>query len=559
MTKTGGPDAERQDDHDHDSPARRLLRMLLDAKSQPENFDATCSAWVEMSEAAQQDPGFNELAEKVFSGVSAEGGDVPIDAPRRACVREIASFTVDRRGVIVTIDERARELLGAGAGELLSDLLNEAPPILGEDLVTSPSPLVELVGSDGIRRLGRLAFDPSIGRTRVSILGADISPVVEGYLRWTIGLTSSEVEIVRLILQRASTTEIAERRYTTVNTARTHINSIIRKLKCRSITEVVAAVYELSLLPEDNSWGVNGDSFGGKPMRGALVSLPGGRAQIEYVRYGDPAQHPLVLLHSIEYGAHPPPDFVSWAVELGYCIYVPYRPGYARSTPAATSADAADMIIAFFERLNLQDITLVMVSSGAPVGLHMMRKTPRIARAVCVNFLLTNESKIEFAKPQWIRGLLQLAARSGSSFSYVLKMTTKMMRLAGAQRFYEAVYAGHPADLAFVGAHPKEVGADAELLMSVDPASVQCDLIDSFVAIPDIEAALSFGPAIKVVFGENSHGVRKEQLDRSEREVGIEHHILKGTGRNSIFQKPQEFFEIVRTIPSREDEIRRSA
>jgi hypothetical protein len=135
-----------------------------------------------------------------------------------------------------------------------------------------------------------------------------------------------------------------------------------------------------------------------------------------------------------------------------------------------------------------------------------------------------------------------------------------MIQLAGAQRFYEAVYAGHDADLAYVGAHSCEVSADADLLMSVDVTSLRRDMIESFFAIPDLEAALSFGPAIKVVFGENSHGVRKEQLDRSEREVGVEHVILKGTGRNCIFQKPEAFFAMLAGLPTRGSaDVRQSA
>lgn len=528
-----------------ESSARRLLRALIDAKKRPERFDETCSAWDEMSAEALLDAGFTHLAEGVFAHVGASVSEAPGDAAPLARVREVAAFSVDRRGVIVSIDERARALLAVGTGDLLADLMEDVAPALDELADGGSSSLIELFGVAGERRLGRISVDPSNGRFRISIVAADISPLVEGYLRWVIGLTASEVEIIRLLLQRASTTEIAEERRTTLNTTRTHINSIIRKMKCRSVTEVVASVYELSLMPLDNSPALVAAGHGGAPARGVLVSLPGGRAQIEYSRHGDPGARPLVILHSIEYGAHPSPAFLAAAAAHGYCVYVPYRPGYARSTPARSTDEAADMLTAFLERLQLEDVTLVMISAGTPVGLKMTRTAGRISRAVCVNFLLSAENKIEFARPKWIRGLLQLAARSGSSFAYAHALTRRMLRFAGPTRFYEAVYAGSNEDLAFVRANKGDVAADADLMASVSSATLREDMIETFVKIADIEAARAFGPAFKVVFGENSHGVSQEQLERSARDSGVEHFIFAGTGRNCAFQQPEIFFRLL--------------
>ena len=193
-------------------------------------------------------------------------------------------------------------------------------------------------------------------------------------------------------------------------------------------------------------------------------------------------------------------------------------------------------------------MTLVALSSAAPIALQMMRDGRRLGCVVVVNFLMADKDKIKFAKPAWVRGLLDLGTRSIGSFKYAARMTRGMLRLAGAARFFRSLYANQPYDLDYVETHPKQMENAAALLLGVSDENLRLDLVTSFVDAPDIEAATSFGKRFAIIFGEDAHSVPKELSAEAAAKHGLSHFVLPQSGRNCAYQKPKEFFAILESI-----------
>jgi len=65
----------------------------------------------------------------------------------------------------------------------------------------------------------------------------------------TAALTGRELAVLRLLPTRLSQPEIAQELYVSVNTVRTHIQGIYRKLSVSSREEAITHARELGLLP----------------------------------------------------------------------------------------------------------------------------------------------------------------------------------------------------------------------------------------------------------------------------------------------------------------------
>jgi DNA-binding CsgD family transcriptional regulator/pimeloyl-ACP methyl ester carboxylesterase len=441
--------------------------------------------------------------------------------------------------------------LGATRGENIREYLRKQAQntdLGGSAMVENaafPACLCELVSRSGRRRLGHCS-PPSehSGERVISIYQPDFSVLVESYMRWTLGLTATEVDIARLTLQRASPREIAELRRIRLNTVRTHINSVIRKFGCNSITEVIAAIYELNAIPESHLCDETGVTAA-TPRHGSILRLHGSGMQVEYYRYGPEGGRPLVLLHSIDYGVAPPKEFLNAAAERKYTTYLLIRPGFGRSTPAHSLRSAAETLNLAISSLGLRDAVVISMSSAGPVALELSRICRRIDLLVCVNFLTSKKDKLRLAKPDWVRGILDLANWSPESFRYALKMTRGVIRIAGSQAIFRSIYAGQPWDLAYAEDHATEIDEVCKLILGAADESLRLDLTTSFHNPADIEAANRLGARFYTVFGENAHGVTEGDLYDTFNPIGFQSEVMKGAGRNCAFQKPHEFLSIV--------------
>jgi DNA-binding NarL/FixJ family response regulator len=109
--------------------------------------------------------------------------------------------------------------------------------------VTKDEAVVNLVDAIYAVRDGAAA----IGADRVARLAM---PPNRGEQRGPTALTAREREVLRLLSDGASTRRIAERLFISVNTARNHVQRVIRKLDAHSRLEAVANARRAGLLDD---------------------------------------------------------------------------------------------------------------------------------------------------------------------------------------------------------------------------------------------------------------------------------------------------------------------
>ncbi|TCC07799.1 helix-turn-helix transcriptional regulator [Kribbella soli] len=184
----------------------------------------------------------------VLQRAAAEAGErQPAQSPRitdRAAALEtqVDSWLIQADVSIRTGDtgrsglclERALRL---AAPEHLRRPFAEAPPSLGR--------LLESTG-DLVRRHPWLRAESVLRRDRTA---AGRRPAPRPEVIVTMSLTSKEHEVLEYLAELLTTEEIAATMYVSVNTVRSHVRSILRKLSASRRNEAVRRAWELGLLP----------------------------------------------------------------------------------------------------------------------------------------------------------------------------------------------------------------------------------------------------------------------------------------------------------------------
>ena len=357
------------------------------------------------------------------------------------------------------------------------------------------------------------------------------------------------MEILNLVLQRLSIPKIAETRQSTPNTVRTHISRIKRKFQSRSLTDVILSVQEIiAFHDEEVGSGHEGiKKFIPIHRNTTLAKIPATPYQVEYSRYGSPHGAPLVILHSIEYGVSPSKSFVSQMIDAGYCLYIPMRPGFGRSSVSNSIEQSAEILEGFIRTLKLTNITLMAFSTAAPTAIKLLEGTARIARTIFVNYGFHTENKVKHIKPVWLKGLLEFGLGSADSFQFSWRMTKGMLRLLGYKNFYRKLYSGCEEDLDFLNQNTERFKESSNLLQSASPAACRNDLVSAFLPNDSVLNLAGRSQTIIAIFGSHTHGISLEPMRESSEALGIPFHVIENSGRNCIYQRPNEFLKIVKT------------
>jgi DNA-binding NarL/FixJ family response regulator len=120
-------------------------------------------------------------------------------------------------------DENIRRAISFGASGFLSK-----DSMRPEDLVGA----VQDVSNNG------MSFDSGVARRVIQISGLNAESSQIGYL-----LTEREAEIIALLRGRSGIEQIADQLHVTVNTVRTHLENIYRKLGVHSRTDLLLKVF----------------------------------------------------------------------------------------------------------------------------------------------------------------------------------------------------------------------------------------------------------------------------------------------------------------------------
>ena len=338
-----------------------VLDVIYDVALDPARYDELARTWDAKLWPRIAAGDAVELENRVFSHFQrAEeildrlGGD-----PQRAGIPEIArfvedvsssaAFVFDRNLQIAATNAIGARLLCAEVGASIADL-----PILKADLDAFLTHSRILLKSDSAahalvrvrrqtgKRLIVFQLRPLRARSGEAFVAAISSEIhwPERY-RETLGhafdLSAAESEIVRLIVDCKSVSEIAEMRGRSVGTVRNQIKSILAKTGSRSQIELVRLIMPVMVVSASTA-GAVGPAGKLPPADQRFVTGADGR-RLEYLILGDPVGAPVFYLQT-ELGLSRLPKFVEDAArERGIRVISPIRAGFGQSDPAPTGGD----------------------------------------------------------------------------------------------------------------------------------------------------------------------------------------------------------------------------
>jgi DNA-binding CsgD family transcriptional regulator/pimeloyl-ACP methyl ester carboxylesterase len=534
-----------------------LLQSIVDVGLHPENFSNVCKAWAEQGDNKETLNNFESLLNTVYLQNSKyfesrlksnpETLALPIDEV------EEGAFLLNDKLEIIAIGSKAQEAIKLSVGETAESLFEVDPAKILESANAQDQSISfgDIIGTDGTRHLAsvfRLDRPNNSNQLfKFTLWKIDLPPEAEAYIRDNLHLTDTELSILKLCLYRHSVNEIAELRGSSVNTVRTHIKNLKHKFRSKSLIDVISSTHEIIAIHHTQFSGSTDfkNDYVPHQRNVTLAKLPASPYQVEYSRYGRPEDKPLVILHSIEYGILPPKQFLESALHKGFCVYIPVRPGFGRTTSSDSITQSAVILNQFLETLGLNNITLVALSTSAPTALKLITLNKNIHRKVFVNYAFNVGEKLQNITPVWLRGLLEFGLGTPESFKFAFRMSKGMLKVIGYKRFYKKLYQSCEEDLLYLAQNEGTLKASANLILSAEPESCRNDFVASFLDNPDSDKVAAAAENIYSIFGEHTHGIALDPIEKKAHELGLSFHVIKAGGRNCIYQKPDIFFDIL--------------
>ncbi|PHR92687.1 MAG: hypothetical protein COA69_07610 [Robiginitomaculum sp.] len=234
-------------------------------------------------------------------------------------------------------------------------------------------------------------------------LGFDQSKT--GLFKETYELTQAEVDVAVHLASGLQVSEIAAARKAKIDTVRFQIKAIKRKTNSRDIPSIVRLVcgFSAGILTSSQLSPLEG-IHGNQPTPLKIqkqITLRDGR-NMSYLEQGDPDGAPVLLLHTIPYGAELIKGAAEAAKRMNLRIISPYRPGYGRSeTQKNVKGDAyinlvcADMY-ELLGRLNITRVAIAGIAIGSVYGMRFAHLYPdRVSHLFAI-------SRTPMWKDEWI-------------------------------------------------------------------------------------------------------------------------------------------------------------
>lgn len=216
-------------------------------------------------------------------------------------------------------------------------------------------------------------------------------------LKKAFGLTTSEIEIFRLIAEGVSVTETATQRKTSVATVRTQIREIYSKTGTKNQLQFIRLAVSLAALtldkdvktipaPEENTVDIIDKSFP-KQEHWNLLKLVDGRF-LDYAVFGDPKGTPCLFFHNEIMGDVWPEELTQYATKKGLKIILPARPYYRRSSAYPKNVNhleqTAQDIVYLLDYLNISKVYILAHTLGGMFALHFSHSFHKRVKSLCV-------------------------------------------------------------------------------------------------------------------------------------------------------------------------------
>ncbi|MDJ0921738.1 MAG: alpha/beta hydrolase [Henriciella sp.] len=365
-----------------------LVDETYAATVDPIHYDAFMESWERYIEACISARGVEKLSELQHSPVHAHfaRGLQILDRLGRLRKREATAQTLAERafgigivinthGRILAANQDAIQIAKCAVSKSLRDTTIDAdavdrilawarPSRKGDDtFLFSPC----IVGKDQVSscllatrvQLFETLDGEKLTEPQTSVLLSSIDirlgkPAKEALVQ-AFGLSLAEADVAAALAGGDAPAEIARNRGSSINTVRTQIKKILRKLDANNIPDLVrilcgfAASYRSERFQGQRPLGTRPSSS----SRTAAITLPDGR-KLAFVEHGAPNGQPVLFFHNMLYGTVVTDACADALKRQGWRIIAPSRPGFGRSDlnagpkhgdlVSATARDAAHLL-----------------------------------------------------------------------------------------------------------------------------------------------------------------------------------------------------------------------
>ena len=516
--------------------ALQLLRSLAKAGEDPDTFAQACVDWSRLEEDATSVPDFMTVL-GLLSGDSNQTVD-----QLQSKYQDHEVFRFDADGTIISISNELSLQLGIMAGQSIAAHISG----LQETHAIGQPILITLPDAFGIARQVRLypiAPNGQITGYLARAVLTRLSPSVHAHLHHHYGLTKSEIQILELVLRRQTLEQVAAIRNSTLNTVRTHIARLIQKLGCHSLVEAVATALEISnalaATPPPPPLLVDQEDV----HRSQTISVDAQGRQVEFRQYGPRDGRPVIILHSLEYGYAPSDKMIEVANARRLNLIFPLRPGFGATSAAPTREEAAQIVRAFIETLDLSDVTLLGLSFSGPLALAVQDQNPRISQTSVINYGLNAQDKMKNIHPRWVRGMLRMGLSSTASFSFGANTALSMIKTFGGPRFFRTVYRSQESDQVFVEENLPLFEMYADYIAGADLQALRNDIESALLPNPDLDGQISRAKSLTAMISCDQNGVGSAETEADAKRLGLTFKTFEHRGRNWLFKHPDALFD----------------
>lgn len=518
--------------------ALQLLRSLAKAGEDPDTFAQACLDWSRLEKDATAIPDFMSVLGLLSGDSHHQVDDLHVDD------QDHGVFRFEPDGTIVSISRELSLQLGLELGQSIAPHLSD----LKDSEVPGQAILITIPDRFEIDRQIRLypigPNDHGISGYLGRAVQSRFSPRVRMHLSDNYGLTKSEMQILELVLRRHSLEQVAEIRTSTLNTVRTHIARLIHKLGCHSLVEAVATALEIA-----NALGA------AAPSQHALLPSSGAAHQsevrvvgklgheVEFRRYGLAGGHPVMILHSLEYGYVPSDLMIKCASARGLNLIFPIRPGFGATSAGSSTQEDAEILKALIEALDLRDLTLIGLSFSGPLALAVQDKNPRVAQTGLINYGLNAKDKMENIHPKWVRGMLRMGLNSTASFSFGANTALSMIKSFGGLRFFRTVYHNQESDQKFVEANTPLFEMFADYISNANRETLRKEIQSALLPNPRVDRQIARAQKLTAMISCDQNGVGFEETKADAKRLGLNFQTIEHSGRNWLFQHPDTLFD----------------
>jgi len=390
--------------------------------------------------------------------------------------RNFAAFVLDENFHIDACNAAASEAFAIRSGQHI-DQLDVSPENLAKlqswaaDMLSGASGTIASLSTVPRDAQGSMLFrfqkiSGVDGRTRVLVVSTQFRwrDTTAALLETTFDLSRAEQEITRRLTEGGDIKDIARDRGTSIETVRSQIKAIMRKLNARSQTEIVRFCMALAAVEDASSHDANKAKSTSLAISSSAleqefwkpfgqVLLPDGR-RLTYHDMGPPNGHPILVTHMGSCMVRWSRKMLRLAFLNNLRIICPIRAGFGSSDPLAPGADVlaqgcADMAY-LLEQLEVLSLPFVAQGSDFPFATAFAARYPHMTSeiiAVGGKPCLPGGANIE-GRGMWQRFFAAAAMHNPKLLAFASNAVMAMSRRMSAEDMLKRLCKESPSDLA---------------------------------------------------------------------------------------------------------------